>query len=187
MQTLHRSSSRLSSSWILTLSRYGLGSGSRFHCNADPDPAYQNNVNLAPQLWFKRRPVRLTLEVLEMKQYSGFVTFWYGSGSDVLYHISGSGTVRWKNCCFKDWIWVEGCSVADPNPDLDPSVPFVFWASYIRIRIHQLVVLIKIRNRINIGIRILITSSKNKKKTINSYWFVIFFYIFFLKNYLNVH
>jgi hypothetical protein len=44
-----------------------------------------------------------------------------------------------------------------------------FWASYIRIRIHQLVVLIKIRNRINIGIRILITSSKNKKKTINSY------------------
>jgi hypothetical protein len=126
MQTLHRSSSRLSSFWILTLSRYGLGSGSRFHCNADPDPAYQNNVNLAPQLWFKRRPVRLTLEVLEMKQYSGFVTFWYGSGSDVLYHISGSGTVRWKNCCFKDWIWVEGCSVADPNPDLDPSVPFVF-------------------------------------------------------------
>jgi hypothetical protein len=33
---------------------------------------------------------------------------------------------------------LQKTSVADPdpNPDLDPSDPYVFWASWIRIRIH---------------------------------------------------
>ncbi len=62
-------------------------------------------------------------------------------------------------------------SVVDPDPD---------WAS--RIRIHQSEVWIRIRLRI----RILLSTCKNSKKNLDSYYFVTLFYFLSLKNDVNV-
>jgi hypothetical protein len=53
-----------------------------------------------------------------------------------------------------------------------------FWASRIRIRIHW--------SEVWIRIRILLSSRKNRKKNLDSYYFVTIFDILFLKNDVNV-
>ncbi len=59
-----------------------------------------------------------------------------------------------------------------------------FWASRIRIRIHWSEVWIRIR--ILLWIRILLSSCKNSKKNIDSYYFVTVFDFLSLKNDVNV-
>jgi hypothetical protein len=57
-----------------------------------------------------------------------------------------------------------------------------FWASWIRIRLHQSEVWIRIRLRI----LVLLSSCKNSKKNLDSYFFVTLFELLSLKNYVNV-
>ncbi len=53
-----------------------------------------------------------------------------------------------------------------------------FWASWFRIRIHQ--------SEVWIRIRILLSSCKNSKKNLDSYYFVTLFDFLSLENYVNV-
>ncbi len=61
-----------------------------------------------------------------------------------------------------------------------------FWASRIRIRIHQSEVWIRIQILLWIRIRILLSACKNSKKNLDSYYFVTLFEFFSLKNDVNV-
>jgi hypothetical protein len=57
-----------------------------------------------------------------------------------------------------------------------------FWASRIQIRIH----LSEVWIRILLWIRIVLSSCKNSKKSLDSYYFVTLFDFLSLKNYVNV-
>jgi hypothetical protein len=59
-----------------------------------------------------------------------------------------------------------------------------FWAFWIRIHLSE--VWIRIRIRILLWIRILLSSCKNSKKNLDSYLFVTLFDFSSLKNYVNV-
>ncbi len=72
----------------------------------------------------------------------------------------------------------------DRSADPDPPDAHVFWASRIRIRIHYSEVWIRIR--IQLWIRILLSSCKNSKKNLDSYYFVTLFEFLSWKNDVNV-
>ncbi len=67
-------------------------------------------------------------------------------------------------------------SVADPGLNPDPSNPYAFGASWIRIRIHQS----------EVWIRILLSSFKNSKQNLDSYCFVTLFDFLTVKNDVNL-
>ena len=78
-------------------------------------------------------------------------------------------------CWFTDWF--NQCCGSE-------SGSTCFWASRIRIRIHQSEVWIRIR--IRPWIRILLSSCKNSKKNLDFYYFVTLFDFLSLENYVNV-